>query len=98
MKNPIDEDALCVAEMPDGDWQGLRDELAVEGWTLRRGGGLDYSWASLEKDALEIYMEYDIWMEGWVWFPTRHKAEVLAALPAWFVDAYGRQLDAGAAG
>lgn len=89
MENPFGESALCVEGIPDGDWQSLRDQLAAEGWTLQRGGGLDHSWARLSKDALEIHMEYDIWREGWVGFPSRRKADILAALPDWFVRTHG---------
>ncbi|VFR94819.1 hypothetical protein RAN3_1628 [plant metagenome] len=34
-------------------------------------------------------MEYDIWREGWVGFPSRRKADILAALPDWFVRTHG---------
>lgn len=46
------------------------------------GGGLDHSWAVLERNGLRIEMEYDIWSEGEIVMDAADVAKITALLPA----------------
>ncbi|OMQ46450.1 hypothetical protein BKP54_00970 [Ensifer sp. 1H6] len=53
----------CFAISKDA-WYAAIFALRDQGWSLDMGGGLDHSWAVLERDGIRIEMEYDIWSEG----------------------------------
>jgi hypothetical protein len=45
-------------------WNQAIAALRARGWSLDMGGGLDHSWAVLERDGLRVEMDYDIWAGG----------------------------------
>ncbi|PZR76449.1 MAG: hypothetical protein DI537_44130 [Stutzerimonas stutzeri] len=49
----ISKDVWCATIAAVGD----------EGWSVDKGGGLDHSWAVLERDGIRIEMECDFWAE-----------------------------------
>ncbi len=57
-------DQVCLSDISEEIWRAAIDALAAAGWSLRKGGGLDFSWAVLDRDGMRIDMEYHIWVEG----------------------------------
>jgi len=55
--------------------------LQDKGWRLSSGGGLDHSWAVLERDGMRIDMEYDTWGEGELVIASGDAANIAADLP-----------------
>jgi len=45
------------------------------------GGGLEHTWAVLERDGIRIEMEYDIWSEGEMVLAATDAAKLKAYLP-----------------
>lgn len=46
------------------------------------GGGLEHTWALLERDGIRVEMEYDIWSEGEMVLDAADTAKLKAYLPA----------------
>lgn len=69
-------------EMPKDVWYAAIFALRDDGWSLEMGGGLDHSWAVLERDDIRIEMEYDIWKEGEMVVAAADAAQLKACLPA----------------
>ncbi|UDF32816.1 UNVERIFIED_ORG: hypothetical protein LHK14_23910 (plasmid) [Roseateles sp. XES5] len=68
----ISKDVWCAAVAALGD----------QGWSVEKGGGLDHSWAVLERDGMRIEMEYDIWAEGEMVVVAADAKKLKASLPA----------------
>ena len=91
--NSTNASLICIANIPEDDWRYLRDHsLPSAGWELCKGGGLDYSWGRLSKGTLQIYMEYDIWAEGYLEFNALDQNAILAQLPQDFTQTYATQI------
>ncbi|AHG48748.1 hypothetical protein RLEG12_07385 (plasmid) [Rhizobium leguminosarum bv. trifolii CB782] len=45
-------------------WRAVIETLGAGGWSVRKGGGLDFSWAVVEWNGIRIDMEYDAWQDG----------------------------------
>ncbi|MDO9416331.1 hypothetical protein [Pararhizobium sp.] len=75
-------DAICLTGIPEECWRAAIAALAADGWSLRKGGGLDFSRAVLERDGMNIKMEYDIWSDGEMVFASVDTPKIRAALPA----------------
>lgn len=56
--------------------------LGAAGWSVRKGGGLDFSWAILERGGIRIDMEYDAWQEGEMAFAKTDGSTIMIDLPA----------------
>ncbi|WP_150130177.1 hypothetical protein [Sinorhizobium sp. RAC02] len=69
-------------EIPKDVWYAAISALRDEGWRVETGGGLDHSWAVLERDGMRIEMEYDIWMEGEMVVAAADVAKLKACFPA----------------
>ena len=67
--------------IPADLWRTVIFALRDQGWTLDLGGGLDHSWAVLERNGLRIEMEYDIWSEGEIVMDAADVAKITALLP-----------------
>ncbi|MCZ7450247.1 hypothetical protein O8B93_21930 [Agrobacterium rhizogenes] len=52
---------ICHFCISKGAWYEAISALREHGWSLDMGGGLDHSWAVLERGNLRVEMEYDIW-------------------------------------
>lgn len=63
-------------------WRAAILALINEGWAVEKGGGLDHSWAVLERDGMRVEMEYDIWAEGEVIIGAADAAKLKALHPA----------------
>ena len=74
--------AITITDIAQDDWIALRDQLAADGWTLTKGGGLDHAWAALSLGELVIEMEWDNWMEGEINYATEQAELIEAVLPA----------------
>lgn len=70
-------------------WRAIAFALQDKGWRLNMGGGLDHSWAVLERDGMRIDMEYDIWGEGALVMAAGDAANVTADLPANLITELG---------
>jgi hypothetical protein len=70
-------------------WRALVFALSNKGWRLSMGGGLDHSWAVLERDGMRIDMEYDIWGEGELVMDAGDAAKITADLPASLIAELG---------
>lgn len=57
-------DQIRLSGISEESWRVAIETLASAGWSVRKGGGLDFSWAVLDRDGMRIDMEYDIWQEG----------------------------------
>lgn len=62
-------------------WYEAISALREQGWSLDMGGGLDHSWALLERDGLRVEMEYDIWGEGELVLTAADGVKAKALLP-----------------
>lgn len=51
-------------EIPKDLWNAVIFALRDQGWSVDRGGGLEHSWAVLEREGRRLEMNYDIWKEG----------------------------------
>jgi hypothetical protein len=69
-------------QIPKDAWRAAVFALRDRGWRLNMGGGLDHSWAVLERDGMCIEMEYDIWSEGEITMAAGDAAKIAADLPA----------------
>lgn len=68
--------------MSEDVWRALVFALSSKGWHSSIGGGLDHSWAVLERDGMRIEMEYDIWGQGELIMAVGDVAQLAADLPA----------------
>jgi hypothetical protein len=62
-------------------WHAALFALRDKGWCLDMGGGLEHTWAVLERDGIRIEMEYDIWSEGEMVLAATDAAKLKAYLP-----------------
>jgi hypothetical protein len=76
-------------KIPKDVWHATISALRDEGWSLEKGGGLDHSWAVLERDDMRIEMEYDIWKEGEMVVTAADAAKLKACLPAALLEQLG---------
>jgi hypothetical protein len=67
--------------MPKDLWRATICALTEEGWSVEKGGGLDHSWAVLERNGVRIEMEYDIWREGEMTIAAADAAKLRASPP-----------------
>jgi hypothetical protein len=74
-------DHICLSDISEENWRAAIDALAGAGWSLRKGGGLDFSWAVLDLDGMRIDMDYDIWRDGEMVFAKSHASTISADLP-----------------
>ncbi len=75
-------DQTCLSGISEESWRAVVEVLAAAGWSLRKGGGLDFSWAVLEREGMRIDMEYDIWQDGDMVFAKTDASAIRADLPA----------------
>lgn len=68
--------------IPKDLWYATLFALRDAGWSLDMGGGLEHSWAVLERDGRCIKMEYDIWAEGEMVVDAADAETLKASLPA----------------
>jgi len=68
-------------EISSDVWRAMVRALQDKGWRLSSGGGLDHSWAVLERDGMRIDMEYDTWGEGELVIASGDAANIAADLP-----------------
>jgi hypothetical protein len=68
-------------QIPADLWRTVGFALRDKGWHLDMGGGLDHSWAVLERNGMRIEMEYDIWSEGAMVMDAAAVAKITADLP-----------------
>ena len=73
--------ATRITVLAHDEWIALRDQLAANGWTLTKGGGLDHAWAALSLGKLVIEMEWDNWMEGEINYAQEQAELIEAFLP-----------------
>lgn len=52
-------DRICLSGMSEESWRAVIEALAAAGLSVRKGGGLDFSWAALDRVGMRIDMEYD---------------------------------------
>lgn len=62
-------------------WNQAIAALRARGWSLDMGGGLDHSWAVLERDGLRVEMDYDIWAGGELALSPADRKKANALLP-----------------
>ncbi|BAP40968.1 hypothetical protein NJC40_15765 [Pseudomonas sp. 21LCFQ02] len=72
---------IRISDVPRARWIALRDQLAADGWTLIRGGGLDHSWATLHRGEPVIEMQWDNWTEGEITYAQEQAGLIEAQLP-----------------
>lgn len=75
-------DQMCLSGISEESWRAVIEALVAAGWSMRKGGGLDFSWAVLDRDGMRIDMEYDIWQEGEMVFSLGHTSTIRGDLPA----------------
>ena len=61
-------------------WRSVIAELKAAGWSVQIGGGLDFSWALMTREAMRIDMEYDNWVGGEMAFDAIHADAIRADL------------------
>lgn len=83
-------ETVILSDIGETDWCQLRDQLIGNGWTVRRGGGLDHSWAEFRKADVQILMECDRWDGGTIEFATAMQSDVLTELPGDFRQRYAK--------
>ncbi|WEZ85723.1 hypothetical protein P6U16_21930 (plasmid) [Rhizobium sp. 32-5/1] len=74
-------DQMCLSGISEESWRAVIEALVAAGWSMRKGGGLDFSWAVLDRDGMRIDMEYDVWQEGEMAFARGHASAIKANLP-----------------
>jgi hypothetical protein len=74
-------DQICLSDISEESWRAAIDALTATGWSLRKGGGLDFSWAVLDRDGMRIDMAYDIWREGEMAFAKADASTIRPDLP-----------------
>lgn len=74
-------DQICLSGISEESWRAVIETLVAAGWSARKGGGLDFSWAVLDRDGMRIDMEYDIWQEGEMAFAKSDASTIRADLP-----------------
>ena len=74
-------DQMCLSGISEESWRAVIEALVAAGWSMRKGGGLDFSWAVLDRDGMRIDMEYDIWQEGEMAFAKSDESTIRADLP-----------------
>lgn len=62
-------------------WNQAIAALRARVWSLDMGGGLDHSWAVLERDGLRVEMDYDIWAGGELALSPADRKKANALLP-----------------
>lgn len=87
---------LCLSAIPEPCWRALVAALAAKGWSLRKGGGLDFSWAVLDRNDIQIRMECDIWCDGEMTFPSASAALIKASLDPDLSAEFQTRLDGAA--
>ena len=75
-------DQIELTNMSEEIWRAVIAELEIAGWSLQIGGGLDFCWALLSREGMQIDMEYDIWMGGEMIFAVNHASRIKADLSA----------------
>ena len=80
-ERPAVHEQIHLFEIPADLWRAVIFALRDQGWHLDMGGGLDNSWAVLERDGRRIEMEYDIWLEGEIVMDAADVATITADLP-----------------
>lgn len=73
--------SISITDIAQDEWVALRDQLAADGWTLTKGGGLDHAWATLYRGELLIEMEWDNWMDGEINYVAEQAELIEAVLP-----------------
>jgi hypothetical protein len=63
-------------------WRAVIETLGAADWSIRKCGGLDFSWAVLERGGIRIDMEYDAWQEGEMAFAKTDGPTITNDLPA----------------
>ncbi|MFT2214941.1 hypothetical protein ACLJYM_24190 [Rhizobium giardinii] len=71
-----------VSGISEESWRAVIEALAAAGWSVRKGGGLDFSWAALDRDGVRIDMRYDAWQEGEMAFVKAYASTIRGDLPA----------------
>ncbi|MBB5538981.1 hypothetical protein [Rhizobium giardinii] len=74
-------DRICLSGMSEESWRAVIEALAAAGWSVRKGGGLDFSWAALDRVGMRIDMEYDAWQEGEMAFAKADAPTISGDLP-----------------
>ncbi|PDV89863.1 hypothetical protein CO652_00055 [Rhizobium sp. H4] len=75
-------DQISLSGLSEESWRAVIEALAAAGWSVRNGGGLDFSWAAVERDGMRIDMEYDAWQEGEMVFAKADASIISGDLPA----------------
>ncbi|AJC80646.1 hypothetical protein IE4803_CH03479 [Rhizobium etli bv. phaseoli str. IE4803] len=75
-------DQISLSGLSEESWRAVIEALAAAGWSVRKGGGLDFSWAAVERDGMRIGMEYDAWQEGEMVFAKADVSIISGDLPA----------------
>jgi hypothetical protein len=75
-------DQICLSDISEESWRAAINALTATGWSVRKGGGWDFSWAVLDRDGMRIDMEYDVWREGEMAFAKADASTIKADLPA----------------
>ena len=74
-------------------WYEAISTLRDQGWSVVMGGGLDHSWAVLERDELCVETEYDIWGGGELVLTSARGAEATALFPTAVLTMLGLEQD-----
>ncbi|WP_143535757.1 MULTISPECIES: hypothetical protein [unclassified Rhizobium] len=75
-------DRIYLSGLSEESWRAVIETLGAAGWSVRKGGGLDFSWAVLERGGIRIDMEYDAWQEGEMAFAQTDGSTIANDLPA----------------
>ena len=75
-------DRIWLSGISEESWRAVIEALAAAGWSVRKGGGLDFSWAVLDRDGMRVDMEYDAWREGEMAFARADALTICGDLPA----------------
>ena len=78
-------DPIYLSGISEESWRAVIEALTAAGWSKRKGGALDFSWAVLYRDGMRIDMEYDIWQEGEMAFARGHASTIRTDLPVQFI-------------
>ncbi len=71
------------------EWDAVIVALREQGWSVDIGGGLEHSWAVLERDGMRLEMDYDIWREGEIVVAEGDEAVLRACLPIPLLEKLG---------
>ncbi len=72
---------MCLSGISEESWRAVIEAWAAAGWSVRKGGGQDFSWAVLDRDGMRVDTEFDIWQEGEMSFARGHASTISADLP-----------------